>query len=405
MLMSKEKRYSNPKQPALNLTNQIFSIHEGGKIGIQAKTKISTAMELGMVYTPGVARVCEEIVRKPEAAFQYTIKRNSVVIVTDGTSVLGLGDVGPLAAAPVMEGKALLFKELAGVDAWPICLDTKDPDEIVQIVKGIAPIFGGINLEDISAPRCFEIEQTLKKKLTIPVFHDDQHGTAIVVVAALMNALKIVGKNLSNLKVVVSGVGAAGMACSKLLMQKGVRYVIGCDRAGAIYRGRNVAMTSTKHVYAHFTNPNNERGNIRDVIRGADVFIGLSGPGVLTAEQIRQMAPDPIVFALANPEPEIMPDEARRYSRIVATGSSDYPNQINNALVFPGVFRGLLDCRARTINDEMKQAAASALAALVTEEELQHGCIIPSIFNNAVVPAIAEAVKQAAWMSGAADRQ
>ena len=310
MLMSKEKRYSNPKQLALNPVDQVFSIHEAGKIGVHSKIQIKTPLELAMVYTPGVARVCKEIARKPEAAFQYTIKKNSVAIVTDGTAVLGLGDIGPLASVPVMEGKAVLFNELAGIDAWPICLDTKDPHEIVQIVKGIAPTFGGINLEDISAPRCFEIEQELKKGLTIPVFHDDQHGTAIVVLAALMNALKIVGKSPSGLKVVVSGVGAAGMACSKMLIQRGIRNIIGCDRAGAVYRGRTVAMTSIKHVYAHFTNPNNERGNIREVIRGADVFIGLSGPGVLTAEQIREMAPDPIVFALANPAAR--PLEGRR---------------------------------------------------------------------------------------------
>ncbi|MGH9881920.1 MAG: NAD(P)-dependent malic enzyme, partial [Pyrinomonadaceae bacterium] len=318
---------------------------------------------------------------------------------------LGLGDIGPAAALPVMEGKAQLFKEFGGIDAFPICLNTKDSDEIVQAVKAIAPVFGGINLEDISAPRCFEIEERLKEELNIPVFHDDQHGTAVVVLAALINALRIVDKKMEDIKVVVNGVGAAGVACTKIIMAAGVKNVIGCDQQGALYEGRTEHMNWVKDWYARNTNPNKEKGTVHDVIKGADVFMGLSVPGVINEEDLKQMAPKPIVFAMANPTPEIMPEEAAPYVAVMATGRSDYPNQINNVLCFPGIFRGALACRATRINEEMKLAAAHAIAGIITPEELHPEYIVPSVFDKRVAEAVARDVEDAAYKTGVARRE
>jgi malate dehydrogenase (oxaloacetate-decarboxylating) len=394
-----------PGVEVVNVSDLTFLLHLGGKIKSENKAPLKTRADLSMAYTPGVARVCMAIHDDPEKVYTLTIKKNTVAVVTDGTAVLGLGDIGPKAAMPVMEGKAMLFKEFADIDAWPICLDTTDPDEIVRAVKAIAPGFGGVNLEDISAPRCFEIEDRLKREVEIPVFHDDQHGTAIVVLAALINALRIVNKKPEDLKVIFSGVGAAGVACSKILMCAGVRKIVGCDRQGAIYRGRENGMNFMKNWYAENTNPDDERGSIHDVIRGADVFVGLSAPGTITTADLKQMAADPIVFALANPTPEIMPEEAAPYVRVMATGRSDYPNQINNVLAFPGIFRGALDCRAREINEEMKVAAAHAIAEIITPEELHPDYIVPSVFNREVVKLVAAAVTQAAVDTGVAGRQ
>jgi malate dehydrogenase (oxaloacetate-decarboxylating) len=326
-------------------------------------------------------------------------------VVTDGSAVLGLGDIGPAAAQPVMEGKALIFQEFAGVNAFPICLATKDVDEIVTIVKSLAPVFGGINLEDISAPRCFEIEERLQRELEIPVFHDDQHGTAVVVLAALINALKIVGKKMADLRVVFTGAGASGIATAKLLMLAGARHIVGCDRAGALYRGRTENMNSMKQWFAEHTNADGLRGSASEALAGADVFIGLSGPGVVTAADIKSMRRDPIVFAMANPTPEIMPEEAGSAVRVMATGRSDYPNQINNSCCFPGFFRGMFDVRARRVNDEMKLAAAHALAAIVGDEDLSEEYITPSMFDARVVPAVAAAVAEAAVRTGVARRK
>jgi malate dehydrogenase (oxaloacetate-decarboxylating) len=389
----------------VNVSDRTFLMHLGGKIEVVSKTPLKTRTDLSMAYTPGVARVCEAIHRDPDKVFTLTVKRNTVAVVTDGTAVLGLGDIGPAAAMPVMEGKVMLFKEFGGVDAWPICLDTKDTDEIVRIVKAISPGFGGINLEDIASPRCFEIERRLKEELDIPVFHDDQHGTAVVVLAALINALKIVRKNIDQIKVVVNGVGAAGMACSKIILAAGVRNIIGCDQYGSIYRGRTDFMDEIKKDYAERTNPNNETGTIQDVIKGADVFIGLSVPNVISAEDVKQMAKDPIVFAMANPTPEIMPEEASPYVAVMATGRSDYPNQINNVLCFPGIFRGALTCRASRINEEMKLAAAHAIAGIITNQELFSDYIIPSVFDKRVAKAVSRAVIDAAHKSGVARRE
>ena len=354
----------------INISDRTFLMHIGGKIEVVSKMPLKTRDDLSMAYTPGVARVCEAIHQDPEKAFTLTIKKNTVAIVSDGTAVLGLGDIGPAAAMPVMEGKAMLFKEFAGVNAFPICLSTKDPDEIVRTIKTIATGFGGINLEDISAPRCFEIEDRLKEELDIPVFHDDQHGTAVVVLAALINALKIVGKKMGDIKVVVNGVGAAGVACTKIIMAAGVTNIVGCDQQGAIYAGRREHMNWVKDWYARNTNPNEEQGTIHDVIKGADVFLGLSVPGVISVEDVKQMAEKPIVFAMANPTPEIMPEDAEPHVAVMATGRSDYPNQINNVLCFPGIFRGALACRASRINEAMKLAAAKAIAGIISEEEI-----------------------------------
>ncbi|MBD0369243.1 MAG: NAD-dependent malic enzyme [Pyrinomonadaceae bacterium] len=389
----------------VNVSDRVFLMHIGGKIEVTSKTPLKTRADLSMAYTPGVARVCEAIHQDPEKAFTLTIKKNTVAVVTDGTAVLGLGDIGPAAAMPVMEGKAMLFKEFAGVDAFPICLSTKDPDEIVRTIKMISTAFGGINLEDISAPRCFEIEDRLKEELDIPVFHDDQHGTAVVVLAALINALKIEGKAMNEVKVVVNGVGAAGVACTKIIMAAGVQNVIGCDQAGSIYRGRTANMNWVKDWYAKNTNPDNEQGTVHEVIRGADVFMGLSVPGVINADDVQTMAEKPVVFAMANPTPEIMPEEAAPYAAVMATGRSDYPNQINNVLCFPGIFRGALACRASRINEQMKLAAAHAIASLITDAELHPEYIVPSVFDKRVAEAVARDVEEAAYNSGVARRE
>jgi malate dehydrogenase (oxaloacetate-decarboxylating) len=385
----------------INVSDRTFLMHIGGKIEIKSKMPIKNRDDLSRVYTPGVARVCMAIAEEPNKAYSLTIKRNMVAVVSDGTAVLGLGDIGPSAAMPVMEGKAMLFKQLAGVDAFPICLDTKDTEEIIRIVKALAPAFGGINLEDISSPRCFEIEERLKRELEIPVFHDDQHGTAVVLLAGLLNALKITGKKTEDIKVVLTGIGAAGIACTKMLLHAGVRNVIGVDRMGAI--NRDVHYENQQwNAYANMTNPENVSGDLSDVISGADVFIGVSAPGILKVEDVKKMAKDPIVFAMANPDPEIDPELARPYVRVLATGRSDYPNQINNVLCFPGIFRGALDCRAKEINEEMKLAAAQAIASVVTEDELSETYIIPSVFNNKVVEKVRQAVIKAAYQTGVA---
>jgi malate dehydrogenase (oxaloacetate-decarboxylating) len=389
----------------VNISDRTFLMHLGGKIEVRNKVPIRTRDDLSMAYTPGVARVCLAIRDDRERAFTLTIKQNSVAVVTDGTAVLGLGDIGPEAALPVMEGKAMLFKEFADVDAFPICLATKDVDKIVETVKLIAPGFGGINLEDISAPRCFEVEDRLRKDLDIPVFHDDQHGTAVVVLAALLNALKIVGKELRKLRVVVAGVGAAGTATIKILLSSGVRDIIGVDEHGTIFRSRTVGMDFMKRWVASVTNPRQIQGRLADALQRADVFIGLSVPGILSVRDIKRMARQPVVFAMANPVPEVQPEEAERHVAVMATGRSDYPNQINNVLCFPGFFRGLLDSRARTVNDEMKVAAARALSSCVSRSELSREYIIPSVFNRSVAPAVAEGVARASWETGAARRR
>ena len=390
----------------LSYVDRTMAMHRGGKIEQHNKYPLKTRDDLSMAYTPGVARVCTEIAEDRSKAFEFTIKKNTVAIVSDGSAVLGLGDIGPEAAMPVMEGKAMLFKEFADVDAFPICLDTNDPDEIVRTVKVMAPTFGGMNLEDISAPRCFEIEERLKADLDIPVFHDDQHGTAVVTIAALINALKIVGKEPEDLQVLIVGLGAAGVAVTKMMLATGVRHVIGCDRKGAISmeRGttRRATMNESKRWYAENSNPENRSGSPEDVIEGCDVFVGLSGPGIIPAEALGKMARDPIVFAMANPNPEVMPEEAEPYVRIMATGRSDYPNQINNVLCFPGIFRGALDAGAPAITEEMKLAAAHGIAGVVTEEDLSEDYIIPSVFNREVAPAVAEAVVEEAKRAGLA---
>src|SRR5215218_3508077 len=338
-----------PQVRVINVSDRTFLMHLGGKIEVRSKLQIRTRDDLSMVYTPGVARVCRAIASEPERAFNLTVKRNTVAVVTDGTAVLGLGDIGPWAAMPVMEGKAMLFKEFAGIDAWPICLDTTDVDEIVAAVKAIAPGFGGINLEDIAAPRCFEVEERLRAELDISVFHDDQHGTAIVVLAALLNALAVVGKRLDEVKIVTTGCGAAGTAVTNILLAEGARTIVGCDEGGTLWRGRP-GLTGAKAAYAELTNPADERGAADDVLTGADVFLGLSVPGAITREGVARMAPDAIVFALANPRPEVDPEEIEGVAAVIATGRSDYPNQINNVLAFPGVFRGALSVRATTVN-------------------------------------------------------
>ncbi|MDP1821163.1 MAG: NAD-dependent malic enzyme [Acidimicrobiales bacterium] len=382
----------------VEVVDRTFQMHEGGKIEVLARMPVNDRDDLSMAYTPGVARVCSAIEREPALAHTYTIKKNTVAIVTDGTAVLGLGDIGPAGALPVMEGKALLFKNFAGVDAFPICLDVTTPDEIVETVVRIAPVFGGINLEDIAAPACFEIEERLKELLDIPVFHDDQHGTAVVALAALENALRIVGKKMSDLSVVVAGVGAAGVACSKILMQAGVHQIIGVDRKGAIWEGRD-DLNVAKLWFAEHTNPERREGSLGEVLPGADVFIGVSGPGLITASDLRKMAPDPIVFAMANPDPEIRPEDADGLAAVIATGRSDYPNQINNVLAFPGIFRGALDVAATSITENMKLAAARAIAEVVGDE-VRPDYIVPSVFDQRVGPLVAERVAEAAVADG-----
>jgi malate dehydrogenase (oxaloacetate-decarboxylating) len=395
-----------PSAHVIDTTDRTFLMHIGGKIEQHNKHPLKTRDDLSMAYTPGVARVCMAIHEEPEKAYQYTIKRNTVAVVSDGTAVLGLGDIGPAAAMPVMEGKAMLFKEFGGVDAFPICLDTKDPDEIVETVVRIAPAFGGINLEDISAPRCFEIEDRLKARLDIPVFHDDQHGTAVVVLAALLNAVKLTGKRLEDLRVLVTGMGAAGVAVTKILLEAGVGEIIGCDSRGAVHTERgdyaDGTMPASKRWYAETTNPERLNGTPADLIAGMDLFVGLSGARVMPAEALSKMNRDAMVFAMANPNPEVSPEEATPYVRIMATGRSDYPNQINNVLCFPGLFRGTLDVRSHVISEPMKLAAARAIAAIVGEDELSEDYIIPSVFNRDVAPAVAQAVAEEARRSGTA---
>ena len=386
----------------LSVKDRTFDYHEGGKIQIKGKRELKSLDDLAIAYTPGVARVSLEVAKDLNQTYKYTIKGNSVAVVTDGTAVLGLGNIGPMGALPVMEGKALLFKELAGIDAFPICLNVTDPGSIVDVVNAISPGFGGINLEDISAPRCFEVETRLKRELKIPVFHDDQHGTAVVILAGLYNALRIVKKDLKQLKIVISGVGAAGVACARMLLQTGATNIIACDRAGAIYGGRLKNMNPTKEVIARMTNPQGLKGDLKDALVGADVLIGVSSGDLLKPSDLKVMADDPIVFALANPTPEVDPDGARDYARIVATGRSDYPNQINNALVFPGIFRGALDARAKEINASMKIAAARAIAAMIPPDELEEDHIMVDAFHPGVAIAVGHAVERAAFQSGAA---
>jgi malate dehydrogenase (oxaloacetate-decarboxylating) len=386
------------------VSDRTFLLHLGGKIEMRSKVPLRNRDDLSMAYTPGVARVSLALAAKPEDARRLTIKRNSVAVVTDGSAVLGLGNVGPYAALPVMEGKAALFKRFGGIDAWPICLATQDTDEIVATVAAIAPGFGGINLEDISAPRCFEVERRLRAMLDIPVFHDDQHGTAIVVMAALTNALRVVGKELGNVRIAMAGAGAAGTAVLKLLLAAGAADVIVVDDGGAVYDGRPGMNENLAWIAGH-TNRARYSGDLAGAVRGADVFIGVSAPGILAGEDIKAMNDGAIVFALANPDPEVDPDAAREYAAVVATGRSDYPNQINNVLAFPGVFRGLLDAQSRKITDRMLAAAARALADVVLPDELGPDYIIPSVFHPDVAPAVAAAVREAAEAAGAAARE
>src|SRR4051812_36484947 len=388
------------------VSDRTFLMHLGGKIEMQTKHPIRNRDDLSMVYTPGVARVCMAIAENPEDARRLTIKRNSVAVVTDGSAVLGLGNIGPKAALPVMEGKAALFKRFAGIDAWPLCLDTQDSDEIVAIVKAIAPGFAGINLEDISAPRCFEIEARLREALDIPVFHDDQHGTAIVVLAALTNALRVVGKQIGDVRVVMSGAGAAGTAILKLLIAAGVKHAVVADIHGVVHAGRedlvDAPAGSALRWIADNTNPEGATGTLKQAVADADVFIGVSAPDVLNGADVARMGERAIVFALANPDPEVDPGVARETAAVVATGRSDFPNQINNVLVFPGVFRGLLDAQSRTVNTEMMLAAARALAGVVGDDELNPNYIVPSVFNDKVAGAVADAVRDAARAQGPA---
>ena len=390
----------------LDYVDRTMQMHRGGKISVENKYPLKTRDDLSMAYTPGVARVCEDIHADRAKAFEYTIKKNTVAVVSDGSAVLGLGNIGPEAAMPVMEGKAMLFKEFAEVDAFPICLDTQDAEEIIKATELIAPTFGGINLEDISAPRCFEIEDRLKETLDIPVFHDDQHGTAVVTMAALFNALKITGKPIEELRVLMVGLGAAGVATTKMMLASGVTQIVGCDRQGALSTSRadyeSGEMTGIKRWYSENSNPDQLSGQPDEVIEGMDLFVGLSGPGIIKPESLGKMNDDAIVFAMANPNPEVMPEDAAPYVRIMATGRSDYPNQINNVLAFPGIFRGALDAGAPRITEEMKLAAAKGIAMAVTEEDLSEDYIIPSVFNREVAPKVAEAVVEEAKREGIA---
>ncbi len=386
----------------MNLRDEALALHrEGpGKITVQSITPVRDKHQLSLAYTPGVAEPCREIEKNPELAYEYTAKGNMVAVVTDGSAVLGLGNIGPLAAMPVMEGKAVLFRDFAGVDAFPICLATQDPEEIIAAVRAIAPSFGGINLEDISAPRCFEIERRLDAELEIPVFHDDQHGTAVVTLAGLLGAMRIVEKKLSEVKIVINGSGAAGTAISKLLLDAGAKRILVCDRNGVI---KKESKDAAKACLASLTNPEQEQGTLHQVLRGADVFIGVSQPNQLGRDQVRIMATDPVVFALANPEPEIWPQEAAKGgAKVIATGRSDFPNQVNNVLGFPGIFKGALSVRATTINQQMKMAAAEAIASLITEDDLARGTVIPDPFLAKVPQIVAQKVAEAAVRSGVA---
>lgn len=395
---------SIPKVEVIHVSDRVFLMHLGGKLEVKSRIPIKNRDDLSMAYTPGVARVCRAIHEDPESAFALTIRRNTVAVVSDGSAVLGLGNIGPKAAMPVMEGKAILFKEFGGVDAFPICLDTQDTEEVIAAVRAIAPTFGGINLEDISAPRCVEIEQRLEEELEIPVFHDDQHGTAIVVLAALTNALTVVEKTPENVRVVINGAGAAGTAIARLLLGWGIQDIIICDRVGAIHADR-ADLTDLKRWIAENTNHHRRNQSLQDALVGADVFIGVSSSNVLKQADVQRMAKDPIVFALANPDPEITPEEAGSQVRVMATGRSDYPNQINNVLCFPGLFRGLLDVRAYRVSDEMKVAAAEAIAKIITPNELHPEYIVPSVFDRRVATAVAEAVSRKAIETGNARRQ
>ena len=383
----------------LDWWDRTFRLHEGGKIEVNALCPVGDAHDLAMAYTPGVARVCTAIRQEPMLRHTHTMVKNMVAIVTDGTAVLGLGNIGPAAALPVMEGKALLFKEFGGVDAFPVCLDVATPEELVETVVRMAPSFGGINLEDIAAPAAFEIEERLIEALDIPVFHDDQHGTAIVTTAALRNALKLVDKQIGDVSVVISGTGAAGLAVAKMLHDAAVGEIVGVDRAGAIHRGRN-DLNDAKQWLVHHTNPDGKAGSLSDVLTGADVFIGLSAPGLLSADDVRTMARNPIVFAMANPDPEIRPEEVDGRAVVIATGRSDFPNQINNVLAFPGVFRGALDANATCITEQMKAAAAKAIASVIDEEDLDRNYIIPSVFDRRVASRVATAVAACAVAEG-----
>ncbi len=389
----------------LQVSDRVFEMHQGGKIRIRNTVPVNTRDALSMAYTPGVARVCMAIAEEPHRDRELTIKKNAVAVVSDGSAVLGLGNIGPAAAMPVMEGKAMLFKEFADIDAYPICLDTTDPQEIILATRWIAPGFGAINLEDISAPRCFQIEEELKRELQIPVFHDDQHGTAVVVLAGLINALKITKQKLGALKIVIIGAGAAGVAVTKFLKVAGARQIICCDRQGILCRDRLPNLNFSKQWIVNNTNPQDVKGSIAHALVKAHVLIGVSGPGLVSSGMLRKMAKNPIVFAMANPVPEIMPEDAQKTARIIATGRSDYPNQINNVLGFPGIFRGALDSGATDINEPMKIAAAKAIAACITKKELSEDYIIPSVLNTEVVPRVARAVAAAAIRSGAAPRQ
>jgi malate dehydrogenase (oxaloacetate-decarboxylating) len=387
----------------ISVSDRTFLLHVGGKIEVVGQSPVKTRDDLSMAYTPGVARVCMAIAEDVSKAWTLTIKANCVAVVSDGSAVLGLGDIGPHAAMPVMEGKAMLFKEFANVDAFPLCVNSQDVDDIVNFVKMVAPTFGGVNLEDIAAPRCFEIERRLRVELDIPVFHDDQHGTAIVVLAALLNALRVVGKRAEDVRVVIVGAGAAGIASAEIILAHGVGELLVADIDGVLYPGR-ADMDPIREELARRTNPSGKQGTGNDVIPGADVVIGLSGPKSVSAAAVRQMAPDAVVFAMANPVPEVHPEEVAKDVAIMATGRSDYPNQINNVLAFPGVFRGALDVRASAINEEMKLAAARAIAGAITDDELHAEYIVPSVFNRRVVEAVAEAVAEAAVASGVARR-
>ena len=400
-----ERLEALPEVNVLSASDRIFLLHLGGKIRVQSKVPVNTRNVLSMIYTPGVGRVCQAIAKDPSKAYAFTIKSNSVAVVTDGSAVLGLGNLGPVAALPVMEGKVMLFKELAGIDAWPICVSTQDPDEIIRIVRGIAPGFGGINLEDISAPRCFEIERALKTSLDIPVMHDDQHGTAVVLLAALTNALKVVGKRMEDVRIVVNGLGAAGTACCRILLAAGASHLIGCDKEGIVLMGDAEELRACRTDLQACIRRDQPRGTLHDALKGADVFIGLSVGNVLNREDLERMNQDRIVFAMANPDPEIEPRVGDEASRIYATGRSDFPNQINNALSFPGIFRGALDVQASEINEAMKLAAAEAIAGCVPAEALSEDYIIPSVFDRDVVPRVAKAVAAAARATGVARRR
>jgi malate dehydrogenase (oxaloacetate-decarboxylating) len=386
----------------LHVTDRTFLVHLGGKIEVVGRVPVKARDDLSMVYTPGVARICQAIYKDPSQQWTLTIKRHTVAVVSDGSAVLGLGNIGAAAAQPVMEGKCMIFKAFANLDAFPICLATQDPDEIVQAVRMLAPVFGGINLEDIAAPKCFLIEERLRSQLDIPVMHDDQHGTAVVVLAAMMNALRVVGKPIEEVRMVISGVGAAGVATANILTAAGARDVIACDRAGAIYAGRTENMNPYKQRLAETTNPHRLRGSLPEVLRRADAFVGLSGPGVISAEDVETMAADPIVFALANPIPEVQPETLLGLARVVATGRSDYPNQINNSLAFPGIFRGALEVQATDIDEFMKLAAAKAIAGLIGPDELTEEYIVPSMFDRRVADAVTKATREAAWATGVA---